>query len=146
MAARADLLDVNLWLALSVPGHPHHDRAHRYWKEESAIELAFCRSTALALLRLTTQPAVMGDDPLSVPEAWNLYRSYRALPEVVLRPEPEGLESRLDAWARTKDATPRLWTDAYLAAFAITGALRMVTFDRDFDRFEDLDLLRLTDD
>ena len=30
---------------------------------------------------------------------------------------------------------PRLWTDAYLAATAQAGGLRLVTLDRDFERF-----------
>ncbi len=29
----------------------------------------------------------------------------------------------------------RLWTDAYLAAFALAGGYRLVSFDRDFLRF-----------
>ena len=37
----------------------------------------------------------------------------------------------------------RMWSDAYLAAFAVTGDLRMVTFDRDFNRFTGLNCLRL---
>lgn len=37
----------------------------------------------------------------------------------------------------------RLLTDAYLAAFAESAGLRMVTFDKDFERFEGLDCLRL---
>ena len=32
----------------------------------------------------------------------------------------------------------------YLAAFAAAGGLRLVTFDRDFGRFEGLHLLRLS--
>jgi len=30
---------------------------------------------------------------------------------------------------------PRLWTDAYLAALSMSAGLRLVTFDRDFERF-----------
>jgi predicted nucleic acid-binding protein len=37
----------------------------------------------------------------------------------------------------------RLLTDAYLAAFAKSAALRLVTFDKDFDRFDGLHSLRL---
>jgi predicted nucleic acid-binding protein len=36
-----------------------------------------------------------------------------------------------------------LLTDAYLAAFAESAGLRMVTFDKDFERFDGLDCLRL---
>jgi toxin-antitoxin system PIN domain toxin len=138
-----DLPDVNVWLALSVPDHSHHPRARQYWYEESGSELAFCRVTALAFLRLTTQPAVMGGEPLTVREAWEAYVALRKLPEVVLAVEPDGCEDLLAAWAREPEATPRLWTDAYLAAFARAGAYRLVSFDSDFGRFQGLDLLRL---
>jgi len=37
----------------------------------------------------------------------------------------------------------RQWTDAYLAAFAKAGGLRLVSFDGDFVHFDGLDLLRL---
>jgi hypothetical protein len=44
-------------------------------------------------------------------------------------------------------ASPKLWMDAYLAAFAMNGGLRLVTIDRDFKRFEahGLDLLLLAE-
>ncbi|WVN41054.1 hypothetical protein AOB54_05970 [beta proteobacterium MWH-UniP1] len=38
---------------------------------------------------------------------------------------------------------PKYLTDAYLAAFAVCSGLRLVTFDKDFERFEGLSLLRL---
>jgi len=138
-----DLLDVNVWLALSLPDHPHHPRARKYWFEKSAVQLAFCRITSLALSRLLTQPKVMGGDPLTVSQSWKAYRAFRELPEVTLAPEPDGCEARLGAWTEEQDARPRLWTDAYLAAFAISGAFRLVTFDRDFQRFSGLSLLQL---
>ena len=40
--------------------------------------------------------------------------------------------------------SPRLWTDAYLAAFALAGGHRLVTFDQDFLRFPGLEVLRLS--
>jgi predicted nucleic acid-binding protein len=33
-------------------------------------------------------------------------------------------------------ASPKVWTDAYLAAFAIRHDLELVTIDRDFKNFE----------
>ena len=38
---------------------------------------------------------------------------------------------------------PRLCTDAYLAALAIANGWRLVSFDRDFERFEGLERLVL---
>lgn len=143
MGAAIDLPDVNIWLALSLPDHPHYLRARQYWFDESSAELAFCRVTSLAVLRLLTQSAVMGGDPLTVAQSWQAYRSFRELPEVAFVQEPEGCETLLEAWATTGDPSARLWTDAYLAAFAMAGAFRLVTFDRDFTSFSGLELLRL---
>lgn len=143
MGSRVDLPDVNVWLALSLPDHPHHPRARKYWFDESGEEVAFCRVTALAYVRLSTQPKVMDGEPLTVAGAWQTYRAYRDLPEVVLAGEPQGTESQLEAWATQGLFGARLWTDAYLAAFAVVGAFRLVTFDRDFTRFSGLELLLL---
>ncbi|MDP1902558.1 MAG: hypothetical protein Q8K96_19230 [Rubrivivax sp.] len=107
-----DLPDVNVWLALAVQEHPHHAAARQYWANEAAARLHFCRVTMLGLVRLLTQPRLMG-------------------PATMRRYVGAGLPARLI-------------TDAYLAAFAAACGLRLVTFDRDFGRFEGLHLLRLS--
>lgn len=123
--------------------HVHHARARRYWYEESGDRLAFCRVTALGFLRLSTNASAMGGQPLTVPQAWQSYQAFRRLPEVQLADEPEECEAWLERWALGERPTPRQWTDAYLAAFAKAGGLRIVSFDGDFTRFDDVDLLRL---
>jgi toxin-antitoxin system PIN domain toxin len=134
----ADLLDINVWLALGLPDHPHHERALKYWNHASTDQIAFCRITALGMVRLLTNSTVMGGEPLSPGDAWTAYRRFAALPEVALIPEPPGLEDRLAAFIGADAVTPRLWTDAYLAAFALSAGLRMVSFDNDFGRFDGL--------
>ena len=141
--AAADLPDVNVWLAISVPDHPHHARARRYWHEEAADRIWFCRITCLGYVRLSTTPAAMQGSPLTVPQAWNAYRAFCRLPEVAFAPEPPGCETLLESWAADGAFSARQWTDAYLAAFARVSAFRVVSFDRDFARFERLDFLHL---
>lgn len=143
MAGAIDLPDINVWLAFSVADHAHHQRARHYWYEESGDQFAFCRMTSLGFLRLATNAAAMGGQPLTVPEAWQAYRGFRRLPEVLLVAEPEGCETWLESWAMGNSPKPRHWTDAYLAAFAMAGGLRLVSFDGDFTRFDGLDLLHL---
>jgi toxin-antitoxin system PIN domain toxin len=138
-----DLPDVNVWLAFSVADHAHHQRARHYWYEESGDQLAFCRVTSLGFLRLATNATVMGGQPLTVSQAWQAYSGFRRLPEVVLATESKACEAWLEQWALGAGPTPRQWTDAYLAAFAKAGGLRLVSFDRDFTRFDGLDFLRL---
>jgi len=144
MTGRIDLLDVNVWLALSASEHPNYDSARAYWGNTAAERLAFCRITMLGLLRLMTNVTVMGGVPLSVSEAWTAYAAWRAMPEVAVAREPEGCEALLAGWAGRDESSGRQWTDAYLAAFARSGGMRLVSFDRDFEQFDDLDLLLLT--
>ena len=66
-----DLLDVGVCVPLAARDHDHHVRALRYWEEESAPAVAICRVTALAFLRLLTNPRVMHDAVLSSRRAWD---------------------------------------------------------------------------
>jgi uncharacterized protein len=138
-----DLPDVNVWLALSFADHVHHVTARRYWYAESAEQIAFCRVSALGYLRLATNAVAMGGRPLSTTEAWKAYRAFRRLTEVTLAPEPDGCEAVLGEWLKKGRFPPRLMTDAYLAAFASSAGLRLVTFDADFERFDGIELKRL---
>jgi len=140
--AAADLPDVNVWLALSVQEHPHHQRALHYWQDEAASRTSFCRITMLGLVRLLCQPRVMGTGALDTAAALQVWKRWLQLPEIVLLTEAPDCETHLQALC---DATlpPRLLTDAYLAAFASSGGLRLVSFDSDFHRFSGLDFLHL---
>ena len=143
MSARVDLLDVNVWLALTDERHVHHQAARVYWNEQRADHIAFCRVTMLALLRLVTHPKVMSGVPFTHDEAWNIYRIYRNLPIVRFLPEANTLETTLASLTTDPDLPHRLWTDAYLAAFAISTGNRLISFYTDFMRFPNLDLLIL---
>ena len=140
MTSIADLPDVNVWLALTNPDHAFHDRAARYWNEGMhSGGIAFCRITMLGFLRLMTNAKAMADKPFGHQEAWEIYGTYRGLPEVRFLHEGPDIETRF----RDLDFPQRMWTDAYLAAFALTAGCRIVSFDRDFSRFNDLELLLL---
>ena len=69
MNSIADLLDLNVWLALASPTHQHHSIAVRYWEEQAAQQVLFWTVTALGLVRLVMQPKVMGDAALTAAEA-----------------------------------------------------------------------------
>jgi uncharacterized protein len=144
----AHLCDANVWLALSLSDHVHHDVASD-WLEtvEEPASVLFCRVTQQALLRLLTNAAVLapyGNRPLTNKEAWAVYEALAADDRIVVRAdEPPGLESRWKDLAVRSAASPKLWMDAYLAAFALAGGWRMVTTDGGFRQFPDLDLLLL---
>lgn len=139
----SDLLDANVWVALVAADHVHHERALHYWQEESAESVAFCRVTALAFLRLVTNAHIMQQAVLTSGEAWALLQEWLRLPEVSFLNEPVGLDEQLGQFSGLLSIRPKLWTDAYLAAFAIAGNHRIVTFDGDFQKFPGLNLLLL---
>ncbi len=69
------LPDVNSWLALSVARHEHRQMASRWWL--STHEPAyFCRVTQMGLLRLLTNPKVMGPDILTPIAAVSVYKQW----------------------------------------------------------------------
>ena len=137
-----DLLDVNVWIALTDARHVHHEAARRYWQSEAAELTVFCRLTMLAFLRLITQER-MSSPPLRAGRAWEVYRDYLKAPGVGFLPEPAGVEEKLAELSTLPAFRHRLWTDAYLAALAIGSGCRLVSVDADFQMFEGLQFLHL---
>ena len=138
-----DLLDASVWVPLSAPDHVHHARARRYWDEEAAGELAFCRVTALALLRHLTNPRILGDAVLDGAGAWRALETWLAVARVTFLREPPGVDELLGGWASRLDLRGGRWTDAYLAAFAAASGCRLVAFDGDFTQYSGLEFLHL---
>lgn len=142
------LCDSNVWLALTLSGHVDH-AISRDWLDtvDEAASILFCRATQQTFLRLLTNASVLapyGNPPLTNDEAWAAYQALLADDRIVLRAdEPSGLESRWKQFALRDTASPKLWMDAYLAAFALSGGCRMVTTDSAFEHFNGLDLLLL---
>jgi len=138
-----DLLDVSVWLPLSAPDHVHHLRARRYWESEAVDNLAFCRVTALALLRHLTNPRVLGDAVLGGAGAWKALQTWLTIPRVTFLDEPVAVDELLGQWATQLDLRSGNWTDAYIAAFAVASGCRLVAFDRDFLLYPGIEFLHL---
>ncbi len=130
------LCDVNVLLALCSDRHVHHGVACQ-WAEGVAKrhEVAVCRVTQLGLLRLLNNPAVMKEEALSTEECWRVYETLMEDERFVFRAEPAGLEGALKKATLPQSFAPKLWQDAYLAAFAMGAGLQLVTFDRGFRNF-----------
>jgi toxin-antitoxin system PIN domain toxin len=140
------LCDSNVFLALAVEQHAHHSVAASWFGALTETDtVLLCRSTRISFLRLLTQKIAADFVPLTNREAWAVLDELMADDATGFEAEPDGLDM---VWRRLTDghaSSPKLWMDAYLAAFAITGGLRMVTLDKDFRNFEShgLDLLLL---
>ncbi len=144
LSATCDLLDVNVWLALAVQGHPQHTAARKAWSQ--LTRPSFCRLTQLGFLRLLCNAQVMGRAFLEAAAAWAAYEQLADGGAVEFVDEPAGLDARLKHFAKGAESARDFWTDAYLAAFARCAGLRLVSFDSGFTRHEDLAFLLLETD
>ncbi len=123
--------DINVWLALSTPDHQHFRVAWAWYVAlPGECILAFCRITQLGLLRLLTTQSVMGPGTLTQAEAWHTYDRWIEAAGAEFAGEPEGLESAFRSLSGTRQASPKEWADAYLAAFSDVSGFPLVTFDR----------------
>jgi uncharacterized protein len=129
-----NFLDINVWLALTWERHSQAEVARSWFERTAEEQFFFCRFTQLGLLRLLTTSAVMGKDAKTMAGAWEIYDQWSADDRVALLPEPEGLDPKFRRLASSRHPSPKVWADAYLAAFASASGLRLVTFDRALGR------------
>ena len=85
-----------------------------------------------------------GIKPLSNADAWNVYEALVADDRIVFRDEPPGLASVWRKLAARRGSSPKLWMDAYLAAFAIASGAQILTIDRAFAQFSGLEVRLIT--
>lgn len=143
------LFDVNVWVALVFETHPFHSLAKSFL-EKSTVEtpIIFSRSTQQSFLRLITTLKLLkyyGSDAITNREALFILRALLNQSNISEREEPLGTAKLWHQIGALDTSSPKVWMDAYLAAFAISGKYKMITLDRDFDlyRSHGLDLLRL---
>jgi uncharacterized protein len=123
------LVDVGVWLA-AVWGRHVHNPVAADWFGGEADGIAFCRVTQMGLLRLLSNPAIMGEDAIERSEAWRIYDQLRADERVVWADEPVELDAVWRAMSARDDKSHKLWTDDYLAAFAQASDAALITLDR----------------
>lgn len=111
MRALAALCDVNVLLALVTDRHAQHAGAMRWFNGVAAGDAVVCRTVQMSLLRLLNNLAVMRE---------------------------EVLDAAFEKYTNGRLFSPRLWTDAYLAAYALVGGLTLMMFDRGFRAFPGL--------
>lgn len=125
------LPDVNVWVALNDDRHVHHPIANEWYlalPDDSLI--VFCRQTQLGLFRVLSTPAVMGDEALTLRACWQIFDRWTGTGQVRWATEPVELEQALRTRTTANSVSPKTWMDSYLAAFAETAGLALVTFDK----------------
>jgi toxin-antitoxin system PIN domain toxin len=122
--------DVNVWLALASSRHVHRAVAKRWFESLEDEEPIFCRFTQMGLLRLLTTEAVMDVDVMTQRQAWSVYDSFVRDSGARFVYEPRTVEDTFRDLSRLGTASPKHWTDSYLAAFALETEARLITFDK----------------
>ena len=122
--------DISVWLALLIEDHIHRPAALAWWRVGRSDQIAYYRLTQIGVLRLLTTSAAMNGQPLSMAEAWSAHDYLYLDDRVVFLAEPPMLERVFRSAASGDQASPKVWVDAYIAAFAEAAGAQVVTFDR----------------
>jgi hypothetical protein len=126
-------IDLNVWIALSDVTHAHNATAWAWLnRQPDDTRLILSRYTQLGILRLLTNKAVMGDETLTVRQAWSVYDRWLEDPRVEFCPEPQQAESsfRLATEPFAAKAASKWIGDCWLLAFAQATHSPLVTFDQ----------------
>jgi uncharacterized protein len=138
----ACLVDVNVLLPLLLPQHVAHAAARQWLAARPADGTTlFALPTQLGVLRLLSQPKVMGAAALAPERAlqtWENLVEALGLQETPATPPTHAAHMRRLVNGRA--ATPNLWTDVWLAALALALDCEVVSFDRGFRSFTGLKL------
>ena len=138
MSAIADLLDVNVWLALTFDSHIHHPAAKSWFDGLSNNSICcFCRLTQQGFLRLATNSKVF-PKPLSVDEALEHVDTWLAHPNTKIVAETDEHWRILRDLLQATGAAGNLTSDAHLAALALEYGAVLSSCDADFSRFPNL--------
>lgn len=132
------LPDINFWLALAFQSHGHHGAAKAWMLSATEQSCCFCRLTQLGFLRLSTNRKIFPQDARTMREAWDLYDELLSDIRVVYAEEPEETEATWRSLTPGSLYSTNVWADAYLAAFALTADLEVITFDHGFSQYQNL--------
>ena len=125
------LPNINVWLALTLKAHVHHDVAWNWYKSVPLRdELFFCRSTQLGLLRLLTTKSVAKQETLNQLDAWGAYDRWIDQGGAAFQEEPSGLEIEFRSFADRRCSFAARVRGFLFAAFAAASSMELVTFDR----------------
>ena len=137
---KISLPDVNVLFALMTARHQHQPAALEWMSQCEPDSVAICRITQMGLLRLLTNPKALPEGAFTMTRAWQLINEALSDRRIFFAPEPDRIDVIWQSLSTMPGVGPSAWTDAYLAAFARGHGYEMVTFDRGFRRWEELQL------
>jgi toxin-antitoxin system PIN domain toxin len=126
--SRKSLLDVNVLIALTEPGHAHHPKALEWFESSSRNSLGICSLTETGFLRVTTNPAFR-PGPRSLEQAIAILQVLKDHPKYWYCAIGKGWV-HLTARFAGRVLGHQQVTDACLLGLAIEEDGELVTFDR----------------
>jgi len=99
-----------------------------------------CRFVQLGVMRLLANPAIMAGHAIAPVASWKLIATLLEDERVEYLPEPHDLDIAMPSFLQYAIPTGKLIGDAYLAAFAVASGLRLVTLDRGFPQFRNVEV------
>lgn len=135
------IADANVLFPLLVQGHAAHEVANAWWEEQPDATVGTCLLTRMAVLRLLTNRVAMNGALVSPEDALSAWHKLSDDPRSFhIDAEPANHDARFVSLVTSREPTPNLWTDAWLAALAMSSDYEMTTFDRGFKSFRGLKL------
>ncbi|WGX98418.1 TA system VapC family ribonuclease toxin [Nocardioides sp. L-11A] len=140
-----NVLDVNVVIPLYRGDHSHHAAATAWWQQSVTAGETFTVPDLVwvGFVRMITNRRVF-PEPSAFRDAWEFAAALMAQPTYTTwTAHPRTLEE-FTALSAQAGARADLVTDAYIAACAATYGGTVVTFDRDFRKFDGLRVHELT--
>jgi uncharacterized protein len=135
-------IDVNILLYASDTDSPMHDRASNFLRQCVSGREVFCLAwvSLMSYLRMATHPAIFSR-PLAHEEAARNIEALLAVPHCRVISEEERFWDRYRQVSQDLPIRGNLVPDAHLAALLSQhGVVTLYTHDRDFRRFDFLDV------
>lgn len=132
-----NLIDVNVLVAMFDGDHVHHDTATQWWQAELDRGQPFTVPDLVwvGFARLATNTGLSWS-VATFAEAWAFAQAVMAQPTYLrFVPDPRTL-TEFERLASESNARADLVTDSYIAACASAYGATVVTFDRDFRKFD----------
>ncbi|KHL19314.1 hypothetical protein CLV56_2335 [Mumia flava] len=132
-----NVVDANVLLALYRPDHPHHDVATAWWSDSarSGEPVTVPDLIWVAFARIVTNRRVF-PVPATFAQAWRFAETVMRQPTYLTYSGDVRALREFARIARASGASANLVTDVYVAATATALGARVVTFDRDFRKFD----------
>lgn len=133
------LVDANLLLYAVIADYPQHTAAHAWLDDRlnGHARVALPWPSLLAFVRVSTNPRLFSN-PFTMVEAWSRVGRWLDLDNVWTPAPTDRHREILARFLQTTAGSPKLVSDAHLAALAIEHGLILCSTDGDFGRFEGL--------